>query len=75
MQIPQNIKTNLAEKKCLMAEMKESKLFSIAQIEKHFKQVKTIIELPVIAIYNQLEAYNRKRMIEKKWYSLYQTNN
>jgi hypothetical protein len=55
-----------ADRPCILAEMKEPNSFSIAQIEKHFELVKTKIGLPVIAVFNELEAYNRKRLIEKK---------
>jgi len=55
-----------ANRPCILAEMKEPNSFSIAQIEKHFELVKTKIGLPVIAVFNELEAYNRKRLIEKK---------
>jgi hypothetical protein len=51
---------------CILAEMKEDNGFSIAQIEKHFEQVKAALGLPVIGVFKQLEAYNRKRLIEKK---------
>jgi hypothetical protein len=56
----------LANRPCILAEMKEPGSFSIAQIEKHFELVKTKFGLPVIAVFNELEAYNRKRLIEKK---------
>jgi hypothetical protein len=55
-----------ANRPCIFAEMKEHGSFSIAQIEKHFELVKIKFGLPVIAVFNELEAYNRKRLIEKK---------
>ena len=51
---------------CILAEMKEDNGFSIGQIEKHFEQVNAALGLPVIGVFKQLEAYNRKRLIEKK---------
>jgi hypothetical protein len=46
--------------------MKENNSFSVGQIEKHFQQVKSALGLPVIGLFNQLEPFNRKRLIEKK---------
>ena len=59
-------KAVLGQRLCILAEMKEDNGFSIAQIEKHFEQVKAALGLPVIGVFKQLEAYNRKRLIEKK---------
>jgi DNA-binding transcriptional regulator YhcF (GntR family) len=56
----------LAGRLCILAQMKEENAFGIAQIEKHFEQVKKITQLPVIAIFDKLEAYIRKRLIEKR---------
>ena len=56
----------LTDRPCLFAEMKEANTFSLAQMEKHFGQVKVTLGLPVIAVFDKLEAYNRKRLIEKK---------
>lgn len=56
----------LADRPCVLAQMKEANGFGIAQMEKHFEQVKKIIQLPVIAIFDTLEAYMRKRLIEKR---------
>lgn len=51
---------------CLLAEMKEANAFGMAQIEKHIEQTKNTFDLPVIVIFNKLEAYNRKRLIERR---------
>jgi len=59
-------KTVLAGRPCILAQMKKANAFGIAQMEKHFEQVKKITQLPVIAIFDKLEAYNRKRLIEKR---------
>lgn len=56
----------LAGRPCLFAEMKEQNAFGIAQMEKHFQQVMGTIGLPVIAVFDKMEAYNRKRFIERK---------
>jgi len=56
----------LADRSCLLAEIKEANTFGIAQMEKHFGQVKASIGLPVIAVFDKMEAYNRKRFIERK---------
>src|SRR5690554_2874448 len=59
-------KTVLAGRPCILAQMKEANAFGIAQIEKHFEQVRKTTQLPVIAIFYKLEAYIRKRLIEKR---------
>jgi len=59
-------KANLANKPCLLAENKKPDGFSSTQLEKHLQKVKTILEIPVIAVFEQLEAFNRKRLIEKR---------
>ena len=58
-------KIMLAGRPAILAQMKEANAFGIAQMEKHFDQVKKVMQLPVIAIFDKLEAYNRKRLIEK----------
>lgn len=55
----------LANRPCLFAEMNAKNAFGIAQIDKHFDQVQNAIGLPVIAVFPELEAYNRKRLIER----------
>ena len=59
-------KAYLAERPCLFAEMKEQNAFGIAQMGKQFQQVKATIGLPVVAVFDKMEAYNRKRFIERK---------
>jgi DNA-binding transcriptional regulator YhcF (GntR family) len=56
----------LAGRPCILAQMKEANVFGIAQMEKHFEQVRAVMQLPIIAIFDKLEAYNRKRLIEKR---------
>ncbi|MFC0877301.1 hypothetical protein ACE01N_11940 [Saccharicrinis sp. FJH2] len=55
----------LAGRQCIFAKMKKNNAFSIAQIEKHFELVRTILQLPIIVIFDSIEAYNRKRLVEK----------
>ena len=59
-------KAMLADRPCILAQMKEANSFSIAQMEKHFEHVTTTFGIPIIAVFNKIEAYNRKRLIEKK---------
>lgn len=59
-------KAILIDRTCLFAELKEETLFGMAQIEKHVEQAKNTFDLPVIVIFNKLEAYNRKRLIERR---------
>lgn len=59
-------KTILLDRICLFAELKEENMFGMAQIEKHVEQTKNTFNLPVIIIFNKLEAYNRKRLIERR---------
>jgi hypothetical protein len=56
----------LAGRPCILAQMKKANAFGIAQMEKHFEQVKKITQLLVIVIFDKLQAYNRKRLIEKR---------
>lgn len=56
----------LAGRPCILAQMKEANAYGIAQMEKHFDQIKKTTQLPVIALFDKLEAYMRKRLIEKR---------
>lgn len=56
----------LGDRPCILAEIKEDNTFGIAQMEKHLRLVTATTGLPVIAVFNKLEAYNRKRLIGKK---------
>lgn len=59
-------KAVLGGKSCIFAEIENSGTLSIIQLENHFRQVRNISGLPVVAVFSFLEAYNRKRLIEKK---------
>lgn len=56
----------LEDKKCLFAVVNTENFGGISQFGKHFQKVKEITEMPVVAVFDYLEAYNRKRLIEKK---------
>lgn len=55
----------LEDRPCLFAEMKTRNDFGIAQMDKHFHQVQQVVGLPVIAVFPELEAFNRKRLTER----------
>ena len=56
----------LENKKCVLAIVMDENHLSINQIGKQFQTVREIANLPVIGVFSHLEAYNRKRLIEKK---------
>lgn len=56
----------LENRQCLFAVINHENHAGISQLEKHFQKVKEITEMPVVAVFDYLEAYNRKRLIEKK---------
>ena len=56
----------LENRQCLFALINNESHTGISQLDKHFKKVKEITGMPVVAIFDYLEAYNRKRLIEKK---------
>jgi len=58
-------KTELNGKQWLLAEYMPSEEFSVTQLETHFKRITHILGIPVIAVFDQLEAYNRRRLVEK----------
>jgi len=53
-------------RQCLFAISDDEHYGGISQLEKQFYKVKEITGLPVIAVFEYLEAYKRKRLIEKK---------
>lgn len=59
-------KAELGGRPCVLAETVDENNFGIAQMEKHFALVRNVMGLPVIAVFYELEAYNRKRLIERK---------
>jgi len=58
-------KAELNGKQWLLAQCPTTEEFSVTQLEAHFKRITHILGLPVIALFDRLEAYNRKRMVEK----------
>ncbi|NOQ24357.1 MAG: MarR family transcriptional regulator [Bacteroidales bacterium] len=56
----------LEQRDCLFAVIDDANYAGISQTGKHFEKIKNITGMPVIAVFNNLEAYNRKRFIEKK---------
>ncbi len=56
----------IESRQCLFAVVDHENYGGINQLGKHFNKVKEITKLPVIAVFDSLEAYNRKRLIEKK---------
>ena len=56
----------LENRPCLFAMIDNENHAGINQIGKQFQKVKEITGMPVVAVFDSLEAYNRKRLIEKK---------
>lgn len=59
-------KINLNGRNCILAEINNQEDRSVAQLEKHFELMHTKFNTPIIALFDKLEAYLRKRLIEKK---------
>lgn len=51
---------------CILALSKVGDEIRLSQVEKQLEQARTVFGLPVIVVFDQLEAYNRKRLIEKR---------
>lgn len=67
--LKQGYKWKLAEidgKLWLLAEMTENDQLSVSQVEIHFTRARNILGHPVMAVFQDLEAYNRRRLIEKQ---------
>lgn len=56
----------LENRQCLFAIANHESHAGVSQLEKQFQKVKEITEMPVVVVFDYLEAYNRKRLIEKK---------
>jgi DNA-binding MarR family transcriptional regulator len=52
--------------KCILLELKQEVNFTISQIESHVAKVNDAFHVPVIVCFEKIEAYKRKRLIEKK---------
>ena len=59
-------KADIEGKGCILVQQKEPEDISIVQFQKQFAQIQKIVDLPVVAVFDKLEAYNRKRLIQKK---------
>lgn len=57
---------HIEEKKFLTLELKDSHHFTIGQLEKHQQIIEKQLNLPTLFIFDQLEAFNRKRLVERK---------
>jgi hypothetical protein len=56
----------LFNKAIILIEPKYNEEYSISQIEKQTQQLESIFKEPVLIVLHNLQAYNRKRLIEKK---------
>jgi len=56
----------LAGRKCILTKMKEPANFTVGQLEKHIELAETKLGMVVIAVFDKLEAYNRKRLIDRR---------
>lgn len=56
----------LENRQCLFAIVDNENYVGISQLGKQFRKVKEVTGMPVVAVFDYLEAYNRKRLIEKK---------
>ena len=57
--------TDLFNTKILLAELKNEDEISILQTEKQVKQIKNILNQNVVVVLENIQAFNRKRLIEK----------
>lgn len=56
----------LAGRKCILTKMKEPANFTVGQLEKHIELAETKLGMVVTAVFDKLEAYNRKRLIDRR---------
>jgi hypothetical protein len=59
-------KTWLFEREIILIQQNKSENFTTDQYLKHVRQIEQTYNLPVILVLESIEAYNRKRLIEKK---------
>jgi len=57
--------TNLFNTGIILAELKNEDELSIQQTEKQVQQIKNLLNLKVVVVLENVQAYNRKRLIEK----------
>lgn len=58
-------RTDLFNTEIIFAELKSEDEISIRQTEKQVQQIKNLLNLKVVVVLENVQAYNRKRMIEK----------
>lgn len=58
-------KTDFFNTEIILAELKNMEELSIQQIEKQIQQIKNLLNMKVVLVLDQIESYNRKRLIEK----------
>jgi len=56
----------IEQKEILILTLKDDCIFSIGQLEKHQQYVKKLYKNTIVFVFSQLEAYNRKRLVEHK---------
>jgi DNA-binding transcriptional ArsR family regulator len=56
---------NLFNTEIILAELKNEDELSIQQTEKQVQQIKSLLNLKVVVVLKNIQAYNRKRLIEK----------
>ncbi|MBN7818079.1 hypothetical protein [Algoriphagus pacificus] len=58
-------RTDLFNKEIILAELKNNDELSIQQTEKQVQQIKQLLNQKVVIVLEKIQAYNRKRLIEK----------
>jgi DNA-binding MarR family transcriptional regulator len=58
-------RTDLFEREIILAELKNEDELSILQTEKQVQQMKNLLNLKVVVVLGNVQAYQRKRLIEK----------
>jgi hypothetical protein len=56
----------IEQKELLILTLKNNDNFTVGQLEKHRQNIKNLFNLTVVFVFNQLEAFNRKRLVEQK---------
>lgn len=54
------------DREVILVKVRKENEFSILQLGKHLTQIKQMLKQPVIALFDEMAAYKRKRLIEKK---------
>lgn len=56
----------IEQKELLILVLKNNENFTVGQLEKHRQNIKNLFNITVVFVFNQLEAFNRKRLVEQK---------